>query len=63
MLNNYPDVLSVKDVSEILRIGKNSTYALLGNKAIASRRIGKKYLIPKKCLLDFLNETRYNKDV
>jgi excisionase family DNA binding protein len=63
MLNQYPDVLSVKEVAEILRIGKNSAYALLSSKAIASRRIGKRYLIPKKCLLDFLNDTRYNRDV
>jgi excisionase family DNA binding protein len=62
MLNHYPDVLSVKEVSEILRIGKNSTYALLSNKDIASRRIGKRFLIPKKCLIDFLNETRHSND-
>jgi excisionase family DNA binding protein len=56
MLKNYPDILNVKELSQILRIGKNAAYALVNSGAVPSRRVGKKYLIPKKSVLDFLRE-------
>ena len=55
MFNSYPDVLSVKQLCEILDIGKNSAYRLLQSGEIKSIKIGKVYKIPKKCLKDFLN--------
>ena len=55
MFNSYPDVLSVKQLCEILGIGKNSAYRLLQSGEIKSIKIGKVYKIPKKCLKDFLN--------
>ncbi len=59
MLNDYPDVLTVKDVMVILRMGKNTVYRLLKNGDIRCRQIGNKYLIPKRCVMDYLNSIRY----
>lgn len=52
---DYPDILSIKQVQEILGIGKTKTYELLRNNAIPNVRIGKKYIISKLALLKFLN--------
>ena len=54
MLNKYKDFLSVKDLCEILGIGKNTAYRLLKNDEIKSIRIGNKYKIPKEYLLGYL---------
>ena len=54
MLNKYKDFLSVKDLCEILGIGKNTAYRLLKNGEIKSIRIGNKYKIPKEYLLGYL---------
>ena len=54
MLNNYPDVLSVKQVMEVLHVSKKSVYELLHNKEIKSKKVGRKYIIPKICVQNFL---------
>ncbi len=59
MLNGYNDVLTVDDVAQILHIGKNTVYRLLNTGEIHSRRIGKKYIIPKKCVIDYIEAPRY----
>lgn len=48
MFNSYPDILSVKQLCEILDIGKNTAYRLLQGGEIKSIKIGKVYKIPKK---------------
>ena len=55
MFNSYPDVLSVKQLCEVLDIGKNTAYRLLQSGEIKSIKIGKVYKIPKKYLKEFLN--------
>ena len=54
MFNSYPDVLSVKQLCEILDIGKNTAYRLLQSGEIKSIKIGKVYKIPKKSLKDYI---------
>lgn len=51
---NYPDVVSVEDVQAMLHIGRNVAYGLLQSGAIATIRVGKKYIIPKASVIDFL---------
>ena len=53
MFDSYPDVVSVE---EILRIGKNAVYQLLKDGAIKSIKVGKRYVVPKKYIIDFLIE-------
>ncbi len=55
ILDSYADVLTVNDVMNILHIGRNKTYELLRSKVIPSIRIGKKYVIPKNLMIEFLS--------
>ena len=54
MLKNYKDILAVKDLCEILDIGKNTAYNLLKSGEIKSVKIGKIYKIPKDYLIRYL---------
>jgi len=54
MLKNYKDILTVKELCEILGIGKNTAYRILKSGEIKSVRIGKVYKIPKKYLKEYL---------
>ena len=60
-LQNYGDVLEVKDIQEILKVGKNQAYALVSNGEIKSIKLGKVYKIPKLYLLEFLYGTSVGK--
>ncbi len=55
MFNSYPDILSVKQLCEILDIGKNTAYRLLQSGEIKSIKIGKVYKIPKKEVHKYLS--------
>jgi excisionase family DNA binding protein len=60
MLKDYPDVLTVAQLAEILGISRNSAYRLVNERTIGSRRIGRAIRIPKACLIDYLNSARYS---
>ena len=60
MFSNYPDVMTVEQLAEALGIGKNSAYALIKSREIGSKRIGRKIIIPKSCVIDYLQSARYN---
>lgn len=54
MLENYKDVLTPRELKDILRIGYNSVYALLKKGDIKSLKIGNKIIIPKTAVIEFL---------
>lgn len=54
-LDEYGDVLSPKDVRDILGIGYNKTYELLKTGAIKNFKIGRDRKIPKHCLENYIN--------
>ena len=56
MLNKYPDVLNVKQLCEVLDIGKNTAYKLLKNREIKALRIGAVYKIPKREVIKYLTK-------
>ncbi len=58
MFDKFKDVLTVVEACEALHIGKNTLYDYLKKGIIKSVKIGKKYLIPKICLIDFINQYR-----
>lgn len=60
MLGKYPDVLTVEQVAQILGIGKNSAYKLINENMIGHKKIGRKLLIPKICMIDYLESARYS---
>ena len=54
MFKNEPDVLTVPDVVRLLQFGKNTVYGLIKEGRINSIKQGKKIIVPKVCLVEFL---------
>ncbi len=54
MLDNYTDVLTVKEAQEILKINKKTLYRLIDNRVIFAKKIGKVYRIPKQSLCEYI---------
>ena len=67
MFEEYPDVVSTKQLQSMLGLSKNSVLELLHNNEIRHFRKGRKYLIPKLCVIEFIsNKTacaHYDKDL
>jgi len=57
-LKNEPDVLTVRDVARILRIGKNKAYEIIHNGELSAIKIGNRLLIPKTVLIAFLEDEK-----
>lgn len=55
MLHNYPDILSVKDLQQILGIGQNKAYELAHSEAFPAIRVGALIRIPKPSFIEWLN--------
>ena len=49
MFKDYPDILTPKEAAKALGISQTSFYP----------RIGRKIIIPKLCLIDFVQSARY----
>ena len=62
MFKEYHDVVSVDQVAEMLNIGKSSAYSLLHRNQIRCFRVGRKYIVPKQAVIDFLGGACYNED-
>ena len=60
MFNQDPDVLTVQQVAEALRIGRGAAYKLVNERTIGSVRIGNKIRVPKQCLIEYMQSARYN---
>ena len=54
MFEEYPDILKIDDIQSMLQIGRNSAYTLLKQGLIKSIKIGKKYIVPKNAVIDFV---------
>ena len=56
MFSNYPDIVTVPQVMKMLGIGRNAVYKLLQANEIRHRRIGRRYIIPKQAVIEFINK-------
>lgn len=56
MFKDYPDIITILDLQAMLHIGRNAAYKLLQDNSIVSIRIGKKYIIPKASVANFVTE-------
>lgn len=61
-LDEYGDILTPKDVHNILNIGLNKTYELLKAGAIKNFKIGRARKIPKHCLENYINSMLVQSD-
>ena len=55
LFTNYPDILSVTQLMEILQIGRILAYKLIEDKKIKALKIGREYKIIKTSVLEFIN--------
>ena len=55
-LEQVPLVLQVKDLQKILSIGHNTAYTLIRSGEIRSIRVGRKYIIPKDAVVQYLTQ-------
>lgn len=56
MLEEYNDILTVEEACEVLRIGYNAIYALLGSDKLRGYRNGRVWRIPKESVRRFILE-------
>ena len=54
MFSNYPDVVSIKELMEMLKIGRFTAYNLVKTGELKSIRIGNQYKIPKQFIIEYL---------
>lgn len=55
MFENYGDVLTVKQLCQILQISRNTAYNLIVSGVLAYRRIGGHYRILKSSVIQYLS--------
>lgn len=58
IFSDYPDVVNVDDLTHMLGIGKNKAYELINNGKIQSIKIGRKHIIPKYRVIEFLQSVK-----
>lgn len=60
MFKDYSDILSVQEVAAALNISKNTAYRLIREKRIGCKHIGRKIIVPKACLVDYVLSARHS---
>lgn len=54
MFVGYPDIVSIDELQSMLNIGRNTAYNLLKDNLIKTIKVGKKYIIPKASVINFI---------
>jgi len=57
VFQGYPDVLDVKQVSELLNVSTKTVYRLLRTGSLSSLKVGREFRIPKLYLMQYLKVT------
>lgn len=55
LFTNYPDILSVQQLMELLQIGKVLAYRLIDTKKVKAIKIGREYKVLKNSIIEFIN--------
>jgi len=61
LFREYPDVISVEQLQEMLNIGRVLAYKIVKSGAIKSRKIGRDYKITKTAVINYIQSD--NKEV
>lgn len=56
-IKDYPDILDVSQMAELLYVSKKTAYKFLTEKRIACIRVGHQYRIPKANVVQYLRMT------
>ncbi len=54
MFVDYPDIVGIRQLMEMLQIGQVLAYKLIKNGDIKSRKVGREYKIPKKNIVEYI---------
>lgn len=55
MFEQYDEVVTPQELSEMLRIGMNQTYKILNDGLILAYREGRSWRISKQAVIDYIN--------
>lgn len=58
MFEQYDNLITVKEMQEMLGVGKNTAYELVRQNKIECFRIGKLWKIPKEAVEKYIREQR-----
>lgn len=59
MLNNTKDILTLKELQELLHIGKNTALRLVQSGEIEAFRVGKQWRITKDSMIKYIRKICY----
>ena len=62
MFENYSDVVTVEQLAEMLKIGRNTAYELVRAGIIPSVRVGRGIRIPKIAIITYITNQNKGKD-
>lgn len=54
VFKEYPDVLNVEQVSDVLGVSKKTVYKLIHDGALSSLKVGREFRIPKVTLMKYM---------
>ena len=54
MCENIPEVMTLQECREILRVGKNTMLDLLHTRQIEGFKVGNRWKIPKESVVEFI---------
>lgn len=54
MLESCDDLLTAEEACEVLKIGKNALYALLGTGRLKGYRNGRVWRVPKQAIIEYI---------
>ena len=57
MIEQYPDILTVEEVCEALRMGFNAVYDLLNEGKLKAYKNGRVWRITKQALIQYVSES------
>ena len=63
MFNEFSDVVTVTELAEMLKIGRNTAYELVRAGIIQSVRIGRQIRVSKQTVKDYLSDSVKDKGV
>ena len=60
MFEQCSDLLTIKDLQKVLRIGRNKAYELIQSGEVKSFKIGTGLRVPKSSVIDYVKRKCYN---
>lgn len=54
MYNNIPEILTLKECQQLLKVGKNTMLNLLHERKIEGFKLGNRWKIPKESVVEFI---------